>query len=687
VVFVGLMTQWSGNLFVRTFSSNFYDVQAQSFLHGRITMPKSVLSVESFTVHGRTSMYFGPFLAVLRMPLMAVAPSLSGRTTQCSMVLAFILVMVASLSLFGSLWELGGGAPWPRHPVVPACWALLCGGGSVALYLGGYPSIYSETELWSAALALVTLRCGLAVLRSPSLRSVTSCGGAALLTVATRSAVGLGSLALLGMLAVVLWLSTLERSPRCHSVMMSLLPQRSSPERRRLGVVLGLWSGGIVALSIAVNEAKFGTAFSVPVRSQGVATDGLSPTYTAFVQHHSSFTELAALPSTLWWYFQPFALHFSSLFPFVNFPATIHVLNPGAFEGLNPSSSIPSSMPLLFVLALVGCGGLIVRRRAAAVDDGASFRSRAAVVLVAAAASMVGMLTYPGIAHRHLGDALPVLIAAGAIGGVVVHRRLHAASPLRRRVLAACGVLLLAVSVWINAGLGILDQQVVAGYQAGTGSLVSFQQFRHRLHQGMFASPEPEVGVGSAPASPLVGALWADTQCGVLHEWTGTRWVTIERGRAGGTVAYRGSVAQLPSDAFVVLLSGERPGGVPFLVGLQGQSRGTARPEIVMVRRGALVVIARGRSLRADGVHRFVATLAGSSSQQSFPVASLAVDNSVVVQSFAIPRHLEHGSAGSVPSAAPPGVLGAAALSTLVLLPSRTTTPLCSSIVQDQPNH
>jgi hypothetical protein len=322
------------------------------------------------------------------------------------MVLAFILLMVASLSLFGSLWELGGGAPWPRHPMVPACWTLLCGGGSVALYLGGYPSIYSETELWSAALAMVTLCCGLAVLRSPSLRSVTSCGGAALLTVATRSAVGLGSLALLGMLAVVLWLSTLERSPRCQSVMVSLLPSRSLPERRRLGAVLGLWSGGIVALSIVVNEAKFGTAFSVPVRSQGVATDGLSPAYTAFVQHHSSFTELAALPSTLLWYFQPFALHFSSLFPFVNFPATIHVLNPEAFEGLNPSSSIPSSMPLLFVLALVGCGGLIVRRLGAAVVDGTSFRRRAAVVLVAAAASMVGMLTYPGIAHRHLGDAL-----------------------------------------------------------------------------------------------------------------------------------------------------------------------------------------------------------------------------------------------------------------------------------------
>jgi hypothetical protein len=142
------MTQCSGNVFLRRFSSNFYDIQALSLLHGRITMPKGVLSVESFTVHGRTSMDFGPFLAVLRMPLMAVAPSLAGRTTQVSMVLAFVVLMVASLSLFGGLWNLAGGAQWSRHPVLPACWALLCGGGSVALFLGGYPSVYSETELW-----------------------------------------------------------------------------------------------------------------------------------------------------------------------------------------------------------------------------------------------------------------------------------------------------------------------------------------------------------------------------------------------------------------------------------------------------------------------------------------------------------------------------------------------------------
>ncbi len=678
-LFVGLMTQWSGNLFLRTFSSNFYDVQAHSFLHGRITMPKSVLSVESFTVHGRTSMYFGPFLAVLRMPLMAVAPSLAGRTTQVSMVLAFVVLMVASLSLFGAVWDLAGGATWPRRPMVPSGWALLCGGGSVALYLGGYPSVYSETELWGAALALVTLRCGLAVLRAPTLMKVTGCGLATAATVETRSAIGLGSLALLGALSVVLWCSASTSWPR--SLLPVSTPTEHGADRRRLGAVTGIWVVGIVALSILVNEAKFGTPFSVPVRSQGVATDGLSPAYTAFVQHHSSFTELAALPSTILWYFQPFALHLSTLFPFVNFPASVHVLNPAAFEGLNPSSSIPSSMPLLFVLATIGCV-LVLSRRPRGGQVGGLFRSRAAVLMVASGVSMVGMLTYPGIAHRHLGDALPFLITAGALGGVMVHRMLQTSSTVLRAVLAGSGVFVLGASVWINAGLGVLNQQVVASYQAGTRSPVAFEQFRHRLHHTMVGGPEPEMSVGAhPPAGPLVGALWADAACGLLEEWTGTRWTIIERGRIGGTVAFRGSLVAMPKDAFAVLLWGQRPSGVPFLVGVQGLSNGRMRPEIVLLRRGKPVIVAHGRTLEASGTHRYTATLAGSSTQESFPLASLAVDGRVVVRSFAIPRRLDHARSGSVPPSAPVGIVSAASLTTLAQLPSATTTPLCAAIV------
>ena len=54
------------------FTTDFYDVQARSFLKGKLDVPPEIAEIEGFVVEGATYLYYGPTLAILRLSLIHI---------------------------------------------------------------------------------------------------------------------------------------------------------------------------------------------------------------------------------------------------------------------------------------------------------------------------------------------------------------------------------------------------------------------------------------------------------------------------------------------------------------------------------------------------------------------------------------------------------------------------------------
>ena len=78
----------------------FYDVQGRAFLDGHLAVPPSAVGFEGFDVGGATYIYYGPVLALLRLPVLLVTHRLDGRLTQLSMLLALGVLLVAAGDLY-----------------------------------------------------------------------------------------------------------------------------------------------------------------------------------------------------------------------------------------------------------------------------------------------------------------------------------------------------------------------------------------------------------------------------------------------------------------------------------------------------------------------------------------------------------------------------------------------------------
>jgi hypothetical protein len=115
--------------------SGFYDAQAHSFLDLRWDVPAEVLSVEAFTVDGRSYMYFGPTPALLRLPVAALTDRFDGRLTQVSMLLAAAVALASAARLSWRVRALLGPPAALRRVDLVAAGSLtfLLGAGSTLL--------------------------------------------------------------------------------------------------------------------------------------------------------------------------------------------------------------------------------------------------------------------------------------------------------------------------------------------------------------------------------------------------------------------------------------------------------------------------------------------------------------------------------------------------------------------------
>ena len=402
------------------FDSDFYDMQARAMLAGHLWLNKGAIGIEAFVHGAHEYTYFGIFPSILRLPVLLVTHQLDGRLTAPAILLAWLVTALFSSLLVWRVRVMGrGDAPLGRAEA--SALGILVGsvtGGSALVYVAATPWVFDEDFAWGVALAIGSLFALLGVLERPSRGRFIGAGALVLALALDRAPIAYGcEIAAIG---IAVWLATRRDDPR-----------RWRNARRALAV-------GIIPLLIAgaVNSAKFGSPFALPMASQ---------IWTSVNAHRRAFLaanggrafSLGFIPSTLAAYMNPLGLNFRSVFPYVTMPPTPASAVGGAvLDQTYPTAGIPASMPLLFLL---GCWGVITLARR---PPRPRQLELARIPLIGAAAGCSGVLLWGYIADRYLADFIPFLILAGAVGLVEVCRRLDGRSlRVRRTAVAAIAVL------------------------------------------------------------------------------------------------------------------------------------------------------------------------------------------------------------------------------------------------------
>jgi hypothetical protein len=492
-LFVFLVTHWRPwQLFARGgFTTDFYDQQARAFLHLHLAVPARVAGIEGFVVHGRTYLYYGPMLALVRLPTALFGSWADGRLTRLSMVAAFVCLCTVTFHLTRRVARLVG-----RHD--PPTWgpALLVGAVacSPALALAGRANVYHETEIWACALLIGTFVAVVDLLCQPSRRTLLIAGSGAVATVLTRASVGFGALAALALTGLLVW--------------------RSHPRVARAS--LGVAFGGL-ATNVLLNVAKFGTLLDLPAEKQ-VLTAQSAARAAWFAGNGGSFFSLRFLPTTLVQYLRPDTLRFERLAPFIRFGPPAHQFGSYPLESQSPAASLSASATLLVVLSVAGIA-LMVRRR----------RWQLGPLLAGASVAAAPTLAIGSIANRYLVDLLPALIVPAAAALVLLSEPAAPRTP--RRLAIALVAVLTGWGVWVNTSLAVwLDGIERPGFTA----------WRYEVDDLLFVGQPPSV-IALDPRLPVPrdGVVGISGSCDGLYIAVQGGWVPLER--ADGVLRLRGT--------------------------------------------------------------------------------------------------------------------------------------------------
>jgi hypothetical protein len=535
--FAWLLTAGPRQLLESTTSSGFYDAQAHSFLDGRLDVPAQVLGIEGFRSGTKTYEYQGPFPALIRMPVAAVTDRFDGRLTGISMLVGFVVAVVAASALLWQVRRLVRGSAGVGRVEAVAAGALLftSTGGSALLFQASQISVYQEGALWGAALALAAFSVLLRHLVEPRRFTLLAASLLGVCTMWTRPSLGLGVITGLGMLAlgeVVAWLRPVGR---LRSAGERLRP--AGVPRRRTAMAAVLACLAPLILYSAVNAAKFGTLFSVPWRDQ--AYTELSSTRREFLDRNGDFMGLQFIPTTAVAYLRPDSFTVQSHFPWVGY-RTSSLGRAGyrgvTFDKIDTTGSIPTSFPLLVALGALGLAGVAGAWRR---------HGRLAMLAGPLAGTVVAasvIFPYGFIAHRYLTDVLPLLVLAGAAGFSMAGQALPRWTTGRRRLVGGGLAVVGAFGVWITVGQSLWYEAVYASpnQPAVTARFLEAQLDGGRLPfgQGFRVDQGPRL-----PRTGAAGQLFVVGDCTGLYisdgsvpdEFNPSNWKPVARSPQVGT--------------------------------------------------------------------------------------------------------------------------------------------------------
>jgi hypothetical protein len=550
-VFAVLFFAWLGSrgrfdLFEWQRSGNFYDAQAEAWLDGTWQVSGGILGIERFESHGGTYMYQGPWPALLRVPVVALTDSFDGRLSLVSMLLGVVVATAAAARLHWQVRGLvRGTAPLARADLWLAGLAtFVVGGGSALFYEASRPWVYHEAAVWGAAWSIVAIDAAVACVVRPSGRRWVWAAVATTLALTSRGSVGLAGAAALAIIAGGNLLTRLrERAPRQDAGVGRALgwarSLSSAPQGGRLPVVAPAVAATFpVAVYAAINWIKFRTLFSIPFWGQGFTI--LDPKRQAFLEENGGTLFGAKFaPTTFVHYLRPDALSFTRTFPFIDFPAKAKAIGGVQFDLIDYSSSVPTSMPALTVLAVLG--GVWMFRRRPGDPPGTSITALRGPTL-GALAGAVTILPLGYIANRYLADALPVVLIAALVGAHWMLGRARHGSGRRRRIAWGALGALAAAGVWINLSHALLFQRLYSP-NVKDDLVLEFLDTRYDVGQSLGLDPPiPLMLLDELPLDVPRGQIAVIGDCKAMYLSDGldlnavkfTPWNPIERSEAGG---------------------------------------------------------------------------------------------------------------------------------------------------------
>lgn len=373
--------------------SNFYDLQAQALLAGRLDVPTGSLGIEGFIVDGKTYTYFGPLPSLIRIPILLIDPDAAGRLTLVSMGVGWLLFAGSTAALVWAVRRFyRGDAPLSVfEAILGGVFIAGATGGTILTYDAALPWVYHEAYLWAAATAVGGLYWLLRTVEHPSVRHAVWLGAFGLAAIMARIPAGWAVTG--AALITALWLLTPAR-------------------RRRHGNLWGVFFlSGIVPLvsGIAYNMTRFGHPWLFPLDKQ-VWTEVNEQRQRALEVNDGTLTGLQFVPTTLMNYFRPDGIRFVDHFPWITLPAEPAQAFAGAYvDQVYRTGSVVSFMPLLFLLSVLALVTLLQ-----------FCRNRHLLpllwVFLGGVGVSSGVMAYGYLSTRYVSDFVPGVVVGGSIG-------------------------------------------------------------------------------------------------------------------------------------------------------------------------------------------------------------------------------------------------------------------------------
>jgi hypothetical protein len=143
-------------IFVEEVLGGAYDSQAEHFLRGDVDVDVDAIGHEAMIVNGKVRMYFGPFPALLRLPLNFIYPAGHGKWSRISGFCAGVIALFAFAGLVRTALCSSPLSSRARNWLGNAC-GIGFAFGSPLLFLLGNLSIYNEAIIWGLAWSLGAL--------------------------------------------------------------------------------------------------------------------------------------------------------------------------------------------------------------------------------------------------------------------------------------------------------------------------------------------------------------------------------------------------------------------------------------------------------------------------------------------------------------------------------------------------
>ncbi|MGE5212364.1 MAG: hypothetical protein ACM3NN_01590 [Nitrospirota bacterium] len=428
-----------GDIFIKEVLGGAYDSQGEHFLRGDVGVDSAAIAHETMIVNGKVRMYFGPFPALLRIPLNFIYPPGHGKWSRISGFCAGVIALFAFAGLVQTALRQSPLSSPARNWIGNACVIGFALGSPLLLLLGNL-SIYDEAIIWGLAWSVAALyfACRSRITKGRaltlSLLAFSFSAGAALLSRATFGAPFV-------LIAPLLAIRLFHRQP-LRNITALLLP---------LGVALVFYS--------FLCYARFGDFSGMPMKYN------INPVQRDFAVKHGLF-RLDRVPYSFADYFFLRSPRLQREAPFFKANRqdygheTLYVM-----PFTETYSSLLWSSSWLLLGAVIGVWMLLQPGGADGVD-----RAIATIFLL----QVIGILSFMGLCQRYIADLFPFLVYA-----FLIFLRQGKIAFQLRYVLTG----LVIVSVVINS-LSTVSWLVEADMNVPAATKAKWNQFLGRTSRG-----------------------------------------------------------------------------------------------------------------------------------------------------------------------------------------------------------